>query len=128
MAGYVLDIEKRTEENDYFRQVLFTGPLSQLVIMSLQPGEEIGLETHMETDQFIRVEEGIGKAILDGQEYKLEGGSAVIIPAWTEYNVINTSSEKVLKLYTLYTPPEHPDGAIHKTKTDAEAYENENHR
>lgn len=126
MAGYVLDIEKRTEENDYFREVLFTGPLSQLVIMSLQPGEEIGLETHMETDQFIRVEEGVGKAILDGQEYNLEEGSAVIIPAWTEHNVINTSSEKALKLYTLYIPPEHPDGAIHKTKIDAESYENEN--
>lgn len=123
MAGYHVDIEKKTEENEYFREVLFTGPLSQLVVMSLKPGEEIGLETHGDTDQFIRVEEGHGKAILDGQEYKLEDGSAIVIPAGTEHNVINTSSKEALKLYTIYTPPEHADGTIHKTKAEAEAAE-----
>jgi mannose-6-phosphate isomerase-like protein (cupin superfamily) len=123
MVGYHVDIEKKTEENEYFREVLFTGPLSQLVVMSLQPGEEIGLETHGDTDQFIRVEEGHGKAILDGQEYKLEDGSAIVIPAGTEHNVINTSSKEALKLYTIYTPPEHADGTIHKTKAEADAAE-----
>ena len=123
MAGYHTDIEKKTEKNEYFREVLFTSRLSQLVVMSLKPGEDIGLETHMDTDQFIRVEEGEGKAILDGQEYKLEDGSAIVIPAGTEHNVINTSSKEALKLYTLYTPPEHPDGTIHKTKAEADAAE-----
>ncbi|RPI89383.1 MAG: cupin domain-containing protein [Chloroflexi bacterium] len=123
MAGYHTDIEKKTEQNEYFREVLFTGPHSQLVVMSLKPGEDIGLETHMDTDQFIRVEEGEGKAILDGQEYKLEDGSAIVIPAGAEHNVVNTSSKEPLKLYTLYTPPEHADGTIHKTKAEAEAAE-----
>jgi len=127
MAGYYVDIEKRTRQNDYFREVLFTGPLSQLVVMSLQPGEEIGLEIHPETDQFIRVEEGEGKAILHGTEYKLKDGSAIVIPAGTEHNIINTSSKKALKLYTIYTPPDHPRGTIHKTKADAETYEDEHH-
>ena len=127
MAGYHTDIEKKTEENEYFREVLFTGPHSQLVVMALKPGEDIGLETHAGTDQFIRVESGKGQAILDGKEYKLEDGSAVVIPAGTEHNVINTSSTEALKLYTIYTPPEHPDGAIHKTKAEAEAYEREHH-
>lgn len=125
MAGYYVDIEKRARENDYFREVLFTGPLSQLVVMSLQPGEEIGLEIHLENDQFIRVEEGRGKAILAGEEYHLQEGSAIIIPAGTEHNIINTSSKKALKLYTLYTPPQHPRGTIHKTRADAETYEDE---
>jgi mannose-6-phosphate isomerase-like protein (cupin superfamily) len=127
MAGYYVNIEKRTQKNDYFREVLFTGPRSQLVVMALQPGEDIGLETHPETDQFIRVEEGKGKAILQGEEYKLKEGSAIIIPAGTEHNVINTSSKKALKLYTIYTPPEHPSGTTHKTKADAEAYKEELH-
>jgi len=127
MAGYHTDIEKKTEENEYFREVLFTGPHTQLVVMALKPGEDIGLETHGDTDQFIRVEEGEGKALLDGKEYKLEDGSAIVIPAGTEHNVINTSSKEALKLYTLYAPPEHPDGTIHKTKAEAEAYEREHH-
>ena len=127
MAGYYVDIEKRTQENDYFREVLFTGPLSQLVVMSLLPGEEIGLDTHPETDQFIRVEEGKGKAILDSQEYVLKDGSAIIIPAGTEHNIINASSKWALKLYTICTPPEHPRGMIHKTKADAETYKDEYH-
>jgi mannose-6-phosphate isomerase-like protein (cupin superfamily) len=128
MAGYYGDIEKRTKENDYFREVLFTGPLSQLVVMSLNPGEDIGLETHLETDQFIRVEEGKGKAILDGQEYPLKAGLVLAIPAGTEHNIINSSSKEALKLYTIYTPPEHPHGTIHKTKADAETYDDERYR
>ncbi len=122
MTGYCVDIEKKTEKNEYFREVLFTGPFSQLVVMSLKPGEDIGIETHLDTDQFIRIEDGNGEAILDGQKYKLEHGSAVVIPAGTEHNVINTSLTEALKLYTIYTPPEHPDGTIHKIKAEAEAH------
>ena len=128
MTGYHTDIEKKTLENGYFREVLFTGPHSQLVVMSLNPGEDIGQETHPDTDQFIRVESGNGKAILDGQEYQLADGSATVIPAGTEHNVLNTSSTEPLKLYTVYTPPEHPDGTIHKTKGEAEEYERKHHQ
>lgn len=128
MPGYHTDIEMKTLENNYFREVLFTGPHSQLVVMALQPGEDIGQETHPGTDQFIRVEAGSGKAVLDGQEYDLEDGSAIVIPAGTEHNVINTSATAALKLYTIYTPPEHPDGTIHKTKAEAEEYERHHHK
>jgi mannose-6-phosphate isomerase-like protein (cupin superfamily) len=128
MAGYHTDIEKKSLENNYFREVLFTGPHSQLVVMALKPGEDIGQETHPDTDQFIRVEAGTGKAILGGQEYALQDGSAIVIPAGTEHNVINTSSTDALKLYTVYTPPEHPDGTIHKTKAEAEEYERHHHQ
>ncbi|MEX2160628.1 MAG: cupin domain-containing protein [Anaerolineales bacterium] len=127
MSGFHVDIEKKTEKNDYFREVLYTGPHSQLVVMSLKVGEDIGLETHPDTDQFIRIEDGKGKAILDGDEFKLEEGSAIVIPAGTEHNVINTSPKKALKLYTVYTPPEHADHTIHKTKADAQAAEKEHH-
>lgn len=127
MTGYHTDIEKKSMENSYFREVLFTGPHSQLVVMALKPGEDIGLETHPDTDQFIRVESGQGKAILDEQEYTLQDGSALVIPAGAKHNVINTSSTEPLKLYTVYTPPEHPDGTVHKTKAEAEAYEREHH-
>lgn len=127
MSGYHTDIEKKSLENGYFREVLFTGPHSQLVVMSLNPGEDIGQETHPDTDQFIRVEAGTGKAVLDGQEYELRDGSALVIPAGTEHNVVNTSLTEALKLYTVYTPPEHPDGTIHKNKAEAEAYEHERH-
>jgi len=126
MAGYHTDIEKKSLENEYFREVLFTGPNSQLVVMALKPGEEIGVEIHGDVDQFIRVEAGQGKAVLDGEEYMLVDGSAVVIPAGTEHNIFNSSSTETLKLYTIYTPPEHPDGTIHKTK--AEAYEHEHHK
>ena len=128
MAGYHTDIEKKTLENNYFREVLFTGPNSQLVVMALQPGEEIGLETHDDVDQFIRVEAGNGKAILDGKEFMLADGSAVVVPAGTAHNVVNTSTTEPLKLYTVYTPPEHPDGTIHKTKAEADQYEQEHHK
>lgn len=128
MSGYHTDIEKKSLENNYFREVLFTGPHSQLVVMALQPGDDIGQETHPNTDQFIRVESGEGRAILDGQEYALADGSAIVIPAGTEHNVINTSTSEWLKLYTVYTPPEHPDGTVHKTKAEAEEYEREHRK
>lgn len=127
MPGYHTDIEKKSLENEYFREVLFTGPYSQLVVMALKVGEDIGQETHDDVDQFIRVEAGQGKAVLDGQEIELADGSALVIPAGTEHNVINISSSEPLKLYTVYTPPEHPDGTIHKTKAEADAYEKEKH-
>lgn len=126
-AGYVINIEKRSLENGYFREVLFTAPHVQLVVMSLGPGEEIGLETHDGIDQFIRVEAGNGKAILNGQEHALEDGSAVVIPAGTEHNIINTSQQEPLKLYTLYSPPEHPDGTVNKDKAEALEYEKHHH-
>jgi mannose-6-phosphate isomerase-like protein (cupin superfamily) len=127
MPGYVTNIEQKTVENNYFRAVLFTGPYSQLVVMSLAPGEEIGLETHDDVDQFIRVEAGQGVALLNGEEHDLADGSAVVIPAGTEHNIINRSRSEPLKLYTIYTPPEHPDGTIHKNKAEALAYEREHH-
>ena len=123
MAGYVTDIEYKTLQNENFREVLFTGPLSQLVVMALKPGEEIGLETHGDVDQFIRIEAGEGKAVLNGEEHDLADGSAIVIPAGVEHNVINTSHTEMLKLYTVYTPPEHPDKTIHRTKEEADAAE-----
>ena len=122
MKGYVVNIEKASEENNNFRKVLYTAKNSQLVVMSLKPGEEIGEEVH-ELDQFIRVEEGEGRAILDGVEHQIEDGSAVVIPAGTNHNIINTSNEETMKLYTIYSPPEHRDGVVHQTKTEAEAGE-----
>ena len=127
MAGYVTDIERRTLDNEYFRDVLFTGPHSQLVVMSLRPGEEIGMETHDDVDQFIRFEAGQGKVVLNGKEHAVEDGSAVVIPAGTEHNVVNTSKSEALKLYSIYTPPEHPDGTVHKTKAEALEYEKTHH-
>lgn len=127
MAGYLTNIEKKSLGNGYFREVLFTGPHSQLVVMSLGPGEDIGLETHDDVDQFIRVEGGQGKAILNGEEHALENGSAVVIPAGTQHNIVNISQADSLKLYTIYSPPEHPQGTIHKSKAEALAYEREHH-
>ncbi len=127
MAGYLTDIEKRTLENKLFREVLFTGPHCQLVVMSLQPGEDIGLETHADVDQFIRVEAGAGKAILDGVAHDLRDGSAVVIPAGVQHNVVNSSRSETLKLYTIYSPPEHPHGTVHATKAEAVAYEKARH-
>jgi mannose-6-phosphate isomerase-like protein (cupin superfamily) len=128
MAGYLTNIENETLDNVKFRRVLFTGPHTQLVVMALKPGEDIGLETHDDVDQFIRVEAGHGTAILDGKEHALGDGSAVVIPAGTSHNIINSSRTEALKLYTIYSPPEHPDGTIHETKAAAEAYEREHHR
>ena len=123
MEGYVSNIEKKSLENEYFREVLFTGPHSQLVVMSIAPGDDIGMETHKEVDQFFRVEAGIGRAILNGKEYDLENGSAVVIPAGTKHNIINRSKSEPLKVYTIYSPPNHPPGTIHKDKAEAIAYE-----
>lgn len=127
MTGYITNIEKETLENDNFRKVLYTGPKSQLVVMALLPGEEIGMEVHDTHDQFIRLEEGQAKAILNEEEFVLEDDFAVIIPAGTEHNIINISEDKILKLYTIYSPAEHPDGTIHKTKEDADEYEKNHH-
>ncbi len=121
MSGYVTNIEKDTLENEDFRRVLFTGPNTQLVLMTLQPGEDIGLETHEEHDQFIRVESGEGEAVLNRKHHRLGDGSAVVVPAGVEHNITNTSSSTALKLYTLYSPPEHPDGTVNRTKREAEA-------
>ncbi|HEX5764531.1 MAG TPA: cupin domain-containing protein [Woeseiaceae bacterium] len=118
MAGYVTNIEQDTLENGDYRRVLFTGKNTQLVLMTLQPGEEIGREVHEEHDQFIRVEAGTGVVSLNREEHKLGDGSAVVIPAGVEHNVVNTSPDEPLRLYTLYSPPEHPDGTVHKTKAD----------
>ncbi len=128
MAGYLTNIEKVTLDNVNFRQVLFTGPYSQLVVMALKPGEDIGLETHNDVDQFIRVEAGHGSALLDGKEHVLEDGLAVVIPAGTTHNIINSSRTETLKLYSIYSPREHREGTIHETKSDAEADEREHHR
>ena len=117
MKGYVVNIEKASEENNNFRKVLYTAKNSQLVVMSLKPGEEIGEEVH-ELDQFIRVEEGEGRAILDGVEHQIEDGSAVVIPAGTNHNIINTSNEETMKLYTIYSPPEHRDGVVQAVRHD----------
>lgn len=121
MEGYVNNIEKLTEENNNFRKVLYTANNSQLVVMSLKPQEDIGSEVHEELDQFIRIEEGKGKAVLNGKEYDIEEGSAVVIPGGTKHNIINTSEDEPMKLYTVYSPPEHKDGVVHETKEEAEA-------
>ncbi|HJU64304.1 MAG TPA: cupin domain-containing protein [Gemmatimonadaceae bacterium] len=121
MNGYVTNIERDTLDNEDYRRVLFTGPNTQLVLMTLRPGEEIGEETHEEHDQFIRVEAGTGTVMLDGKRTALSDGSAVVIPAGTRHNVVNTSSSDPLRLYTLYSPPEHPDGTVQHTKADETA-------
>lgn len=118
MSGYVTNIEQDTLSNEDYRRVLFTGPNTQLVLMTLQPGDEIGLEAHTGHDQFIRVEEGTGYALLDGERHELKDGSAVVIPSGTEHNVVNSSQTDALRLYTLYSPPEHDDGTVHHTKAD----------
>jgi mannose-6-phosphate isomerase-like protein (cupin superfamily) len=120
MTGYVLNIEEETLRNDYFRMVLYTAQHSQLVLMSLNPTEEIGMEVHEIVDQFIRVESGEGKAILNGEEHLISDGVALVVPAGTEHNIINTSSERKLKLYTIYSPAHHKDKTIHESKQDAE--------
>jgi mannose-6-phosphate isomerase-like protein (cupin superfamily) len=128
MTGFVGDIEKLTEKNKYFRQVLFTGKYAQLVVMCLQPSEDIGNEVHNTVDQFFRIEEGSAKFVFNGkEEHEVKAGDAVIVPAGTYHNVINTSSKETLKLYTVYSPPNHPDGTIHKTKAEAEAAEAAHH-
>ena len=118
MKGFTGDIEKITLENDFFRKVIFTSDNLQLVVMSLLPGEDIGEEVHENVDQFFRLEEGEGKIIMDGQETEVEEDDVIIVPKGTRHNLINTSSHDHLKLYTIYSPPNHKDGTIHKTKEE----------
>jgi mannose-6-phosphate isomerase-like protein (cupin superfamily) len=126
MPGFVTNIEKDTTENENFRKVIFTAPHSQLVLMSLKPSEEIGNEVHPDNDQFFRIDAGEGKIVFDNtDEHAISNGFAVVVPAGTWHNVINTSSEKPLRLYTIYSPAHHPDGTIHKTKEEAMAAEKE---
>jgi len=120
MKGYFTNIEKATLENNNFRKVLYTSKHSQLVLMSLRPGEEIGTETHSENDQFFRFERGQGNVIIDGNEYEVSDGSAIVVPAGAEHNVINVSDTEELKLYTIYSPPHHKDGIVRATKEEAE--------
>ena len=122
MKGFVEDIEELTEDNKDYRRVLYTGKHLQLVLMALQPGEEIGEEVHEDHDQFFRVEKGKGEVWIDGVRTKIKGDDAIIVPAGAKHNVINTG-EKSLKLYTLYAPPEPRDGLVHPTKPEAEAAE-----
>lgn len=121
MRGFITNIEKATQENDAFRKVIFTAGHSQVVLMSLKPGEEIGEEVHDTLDQFFRFESGEGKAVIEGEEASVGDGSVLVVPAGTKHNIINTSSDAPLKLYTIYSPPNHQDGTIHKTKEEAEA-------
>jgi len=128
MTGYTGPIEKQTLDNKYFRQVLFTGKHAQLVVMCLQPGEEIGNEIHPNVDQFFRIEEGEAKFVFNGKEtHIVKNSEAAIVPAGTYHNIINNSKIKKLKLYTIYSPPNHPDKTVHKTKADAEKAEAAEH-
>ena len=125
MKGYTTNIEKDTLENNNFRKVLYTGKHSQLVLMSLAPNEEIGMEVHKENEQFFRFEKGRGKCIIDGNEYELKDGVAVVVPAGAEHNIINTSTTEELKIYTIYSPAHHKDGIMRATKVEAEDNEAE---
>jgi mannose-6-phosphate isomerase-like protein (cupin superfamily) len=118
MRGYVTNIERDTLTNEDYRRVLYTGPNTQLVLMTLRPGEEIGQERHKGHDQFIRVEAGTGVVVLNGERHALSDGSAVMIPENVEHNIVNTSADTPLRLYTLYSPPEHPDGTVQHAKSD----------
>lgn len=123
MKGFVAALEKETEKNSDFRRVLYTGKHSQLVLMSLKPGEEIGEETHNDVDQFFRFERGEGKVIIDGVEHRVKDGDGVIVPAGARHNVVNISKRVNLRLYTIYSPPEHQDGVVRHTKQEAIANE-----
>ncbi len=123
MKGYIANIEKETLNNENYRKVLYTSKHSQLVLMSLKPKEEIGMEVHPDNDQFFRIEKGTGKCIIDGNEYELSDGTAIVVPAGAEHNVINASDAEELKLYTIYSPAHHKDGIVRATKEEAEAKE-----
>ena len=121
MKGFCSNIEKDTLENENFRKVLYTGKHSQLVLMSLAPNEEIGMEVHEDNDQFFRFEKGQGKVIIDGNEYEVKDGSAVVVPCGAQHNVVNVSAVERLNLYTIYSPAHHQDGVVRATKAEAEA-------
>ena len=125
MKGYNANIEKETLGNTNFRKVLYTGKHCQLVLMSLKPLEEIGMEVHTENDQFFRFEKGNGKVFIDGNVYEVSDGSAIVVPTGAEHNVVNTSETEDLKLYTIYSPAHHKDGIIRATKEEAMAEEAE---
>jgi len=125
MQGYNINIEEATIKNSNFRQVLYTGKHSQLVLMSLPPKEEIGMEVHTDNDQFFRFESGYGKVIIDGNEYIVTNGSAIVVPSGASHNVINTSETEDLKLYTIYSPAHHKDKIVRATKAEAIAKEEE---
>ena len=120
MKGFHSNIEQDTLANDDFRKVVYTGKHSQLVLMSLKPGEEIGKEIHADNDQFLRFEGGEGKCYIDGNEYDVSDGFAIIVPAGAEHNVVNVSGTESLKIYTIYSPPHHKDGIVRSTKKDVE--------
>jgi mannose-6-phosphate isomerase-like protein (cupin superfamily) len=122
VEGFVDDIEDLTERNDDFRRVLYTGKYLQLVLMSIEPGEEIGEEVHEDHDQFFRIEEGHGEVVIDGTSTEIQADDAIVVPAGARHNVVNTGDEP-LKLYTIYGPPEHMDGVVRATKAEAEASE-----
>ena len=125
MKGFVQNIEKATLDNNNFRKVLYTSKHSQLVLMSLAPSEEIGMEVHPDNDQFFRFEKGQGQCIIDGNEYEITDGSAVVVPAGAQHNIINVSGSEPLKLYTIYSPAHHKDGIVRATKAEAVAQEAE---
>jgi mannose-6-phosphate isomerase-like protein (cupin superfamily) len=125
MKGYYGKIEELTLENTNFRKVLYSGKHSQLVLMSLKPNEEIGSEVHLDNDQFFRFEQGRGKVVIDGNEYEVGDGDAIVVPSGAEHNVINVSAEEELKLYTIYSPAHHKDGIVRTTKEEAETNEAE---
>lgn len=125
MKGYKTNIEKETIDNKNFRKVLYTSKHIQLVLMTLQPGEEIGEEVHDENDQFFRIESGHGKCIIDGNEYEITDGDAIVIPTGSKHNIINVDANTDLKMYTLYAPPHHKDGILRPTKKEAEENEAE---
>ena len=127
MSGFYTNIEKDVKENLFFRKVIFTGNNSQLVLMTLKPNEEIGMEVHNENDQFFRFEEGNGKVIIGTEEFTVGPDDVVIVPSGEIHNVINTSEDKYLKMYTIYSPAHHPDGTIHETKEKAEEAEKQEH-
>jgi mannose-6-phosphate isomerase-like protein (cupin superfamily) len=123
MKGYIVNLEKETTKNTNFRHVLYTGKYSQLVLMNLKPMEEIGEETHNDVDQFFRFEKGKGKVTINGTEHLVKDGDGVVVPAGARHNVANVSKSADLKLYTIYSPPEHQDGTVRHTKKDAMASE-----
>jgi len=125
MKGFKIRIEKASRENDNFRKVLYTSSHSQLVLMSLLPNEEIGKEIHYDNDQIFSVESGHGRCMIDRIQYELKEGDVIIIPAGAEHNIINTSKDAALKMYTIYSPAHHKDGIVRATKADAEANEEE---
>lgn len=125
MKGFRGNIEKDTLENSNFRKVLYTGKHSQLVLMNLKPNEEIGMEVHPGNDQFFRFEKGQGKCIIDGNEYEVGDGVAIVVPAGAQHNIINISDSEELKLYTIYSPAHHKDAIVRSTKAEAEAQEAE---